>query len=145
MRKVVFSFLILVFLFSACTKKAESPFSPEIKPRAVLEISMQYEPVVFIYNWLFDSWCIDNCVILLETNGVGGNINFMKAEMMYQGVVYATKNFAENYNFDPRESMYGCDFDCTIYEYDKMKITVQGVDNNGYTINASKTFDVYYQ
>jgi len=41
--------------------------------------------------------------------------------------------------------MSGCDFDCTIYEYDKMKITVQGVDNNGYAINVSKTFDVYYQ
>ena len=145
MRKLIISFLILVFIFSACKKNVESPFSPEILPRAVLEISMQYEPVVFIYNWLFDSWCIDNCVILLETNGVSGNISFIKAEMMYQGVVYATKNFAENYNFNAHESMYGCDFDCTNYEYDEMKITVQGTDNNDYTINVSKTFDVYYQ
>ena len=88
---------------------------------------------------------IDNCVILVETNGVGGNINFMKAEMMYQGVVYETKNFAQNRNFNALESIFGCDSDCTINEYDKMKITVQGTDNNGYEINVSETFKVHYQ
>ena len=145
MKKLGLIFLILVFIFIGCGNKAESPFSPEIKPRAVLTISMQYEPVAFIYNAWLASWCIDNCIILVETNGVGGNINFMKAEMMYQGLVGETKNFAENYNFNARESMSGCDFDCTIYEYDEMKVTVQGTDNNGYAINVSRTFDVYYQ
>ncbi|HEB34725.1 hypothetical protein LCGC14_0591980 [marine sediment metagenome] len=142
MRKALLGTLIilLVLPFYSC----KSPASPEILPKAILEISMEYEPVVFSYNWLLESWCIINCIILLETNGVGGNISFMKAEMMYQGVVYETKSFIDNYNFNAHESMARCEFGCTIYEYDTMRITVQGVDSNGYTINVSKTFDVYY-
>ena len=144
MKKALLGTLIvlLVLSFNLC----KSPQSPEeILPRAILEISMQYEPVVFVYDYWYRQWCLKNCVILIETNGVGGNINFFKAEMMYQGAVWETINLAEDCDFDPYESISGCAFGCTIYEYDKMKITVQGIDNNGYNINASRTFDVYYE
>ncbi len=143
MRKIVFFFLILVFIFSAC-KDVESPATPEIKPRAVLEITMQYEPVVFHYNVLSDSWCCTNSIIITETNGVGGYINSAKLELIYNNQAYESKSY-EGKQFVPHESWSVSDVICTIYEYEKIKITIAGEDNNGYTIEVSKYFDVSYQ
>lgn len=144
MRKLVFSFLILVFIFIACEKKAKSPFSPEIKPRAVLTITMQYEPVIFSYNWIYDSWCCTNCVIITETNGVSGYIESASLDFISGGQAYESKNY-EGRHFDQRESWTICDTYCTIYEYEKVRITITGKDANDYAINVSKLFDIYYQ
>ncbi len=144
MRKLAFIFLVLAFIFSACGKKAESPFSPEIKPRAVLTITMQYEPVIFSYNWIFDSWCCSNCRIITETNGVGGNIESARLSFISAGQTYETKNY-EVGHFNARQSWSLCDTLCTLYEYEQIRMTITGTDDNGYAFNVSKTFDVYYQ
>jgi hypothetical protein len=143
MRKIVLIILVLVFIFIACDKKAESPFSPEIKPRATLTIAMQYEPVIFSYNWIFDSWCCSNCIIITETNGVGGYIDGAKLEFISGGQAYESKSY-EGKSFNAGESWTSCDAYCTIYEYEKIRITITGKDANDYAINVSKSFDISY-
>ncbi len=142
MRKLAFIFLVLVFIFSACSKKAESPFSPEIKPRAVLTITMQYEPIIF-YNWIF-AWCCSNCIIITETNGVGGNIESARLEFIFSGQAYEAKNY-EGGAFGARDSWTSCDDYCTVYEYEKIRITIAGTDANNYTFSFSRDFDISYQ
>ena len=144
MRKIALIFLVSVFIFIACDKKVESPFSPEIKPRATLTIAMQYEPVIFSYNWIFDSWCCSNCIIITETNGVGGNVESAKLEFISSGQAYESKNY-EGGHFNARQSWSSCDVYCTIYEYEQIRITIAGKDANDYAFNVSKSFDIYYQ
>jgi len=143
LKKIVFIFLILVFIFSAC-KDVESPVSPEIKPRAALEVSMQYEPVIFYYNVLSSSWCCTNSIIITETHGVGGYINSAKLELIYNNQAYESKSY-EGKQFSPHESWSISDTICTIYEYEKIKITIGGEDNNGYKIDISIYFGISYQ
>lgn len=144
MRRIAFIFLILVFIFIACEKKAESPFSPEIKPRAVLTIAMQYEPVIFSYTWIHESWCCSNCIIITEINGVGGYIESAKLEFISGGQAYESKSYLGKH-FKARESWDVCDTYCTIYEYEKIRITITGKDDNDYAVNVSKLFDIYYK
>jgi len=144
MRKIVFSFLILVFIFITCNKNAEGPFSPEIKPRATLTIAMQYEPVIFSYNWIFDSWCSSNCIIITETNGVSGNIQTAKLEFVSGGQAHESKNY-EGGSFNGHDSWTSCDVYCTLYEYEQIRITITGQDANDYTFSVSRSFNISYQ
>ena len=130
-----------MFLFHASCKK--SPVSPEIKLQANLKISMQYEPVVFIYNSWYESWCCSNCIILSETNGVGGHIFSAKLSFIYKNNEYESKTY-EGKSFKAFESWKVCDTFCTIYEYEKVKIYIEGKDNNGYSIYKTKYFNISY-
>ena len=138
--KVILTILLFFLIFFSCA----SPESPEIKPRAILTIALQYEPVVFSYSWIYDSWCCTNCVIITETNGVGGHIESARLDFISNGQAYESMNFLGKH-FRPRESWPVCDTYCTIYEYEKVRITITGKDDNDYAINVSKLFDIYYQ
>lgn len=136
----VFIITILIIFLILC----KSPERPEIKKQAILEIAVQYEPIIFSYNNFHESWCCSNCVILSETNGVGGHITSAKLVFVYKNKEYESYTF-EGRTFKPYESWKVCDTICTVYEYDQIKITVKGTDNNNYSINVSKYFNIYYE
>jgi len=141
MKKLSFVFLALI-LFATCN----SPFTPEINPRAWLEVSMLFEPVVFQHDFWYRKWNLSNSVILVERNGIGGRLNFIRADLISDDEVYLTKSLVENYGFKSRERMtFNCEFNHMKHICQSLVIAVRGIDNNGYEINTLKTFNLSYK
>lgn len=147
MKKSLFWEIIAVILlfFIVSIYSCKSPVVPEIeiKPRASLVIAIKYEPVMFKYDFFFLSWFLNNSIIISETNGVGGHISTAKLDLMCNGIVLLTKNY-EGRTFKAYESWESADIIYTNCLIDQAKVIISGKDNNDYSINLSKTWNVYY-
>jgi hypothetical protein len=84
-------------------------------------------------------------VTVAETNGVGVNVTQAKLELIYQG----------NPGYEPQEvaggrlnaygrQTYSFEIGTKYYGYEKIRFSVIGMDDNGYSINTHADFDLHY-
>lgn len=142
---LLFSFSLL--LFYSCNNS--SPTTPEIpKKKAIVKISLGNDPVVLYEDETSGCWypsLVKPEVIISETNGVGCNISIVKLELMYQGTPTwpITKEGGRIEGFGSLAVVFSDLFTCST-AYDRIKITVEGGDDNDFKISTSAYFDILY-
>ena len=135
MKKFLFSFLIILFLFSACGD-SKNPYSPLPLQKAQVQISID-SLVIVIQD---DEYIIAYNLVLSEHNGVAVTITKIELQYYFKDVLLFT-----DVSTDVRSLSANGKVEIPILVYadepfDKLVVTVTGKDSNGHTIIVSQTF-----
>jgi hypothetical protein len=138
-------FSLLIFPLQYCSSP-ESPTETEDELEAELEISLEKSPVVMYKHsdgcW-YPEWGRPK-VIISETNGVGCSISTVKLEVMYEGEpCWPITVEGDRLKAFGSISVIIWDF-FVCYEYERIKITATGGDDNGNSISESEYFYLFY-
>jgi hypothetical protein len=145
-KKATLSLFILLslpfLLFYSCEKSG--PTTPELpKQRASVKVEVAKWPIDI--NW----WDWDNGYILLnpevlvsESNGVGGRVSKAQATV-YIGDKFKAQDTEEGGRFVAFGSLkifFSLKIYLPDYKVDKLIITIEGGDDNGYSFNKSVSY-----
>jgi len=135
--------LILISIISSFYCKSSSPESPDIKKSAIIQISIENEPIYLKYNWNNGTHCLSVKVIISETNGVTSTIDRVDAMFVYQGATYEKQSLSGGVisGYGMLEVTVNM---CTEYEYEQLRISIEGKDSNDNFLSRSEDFSIEY-
>jgi len=135
---IFLSFLLLILCYcgNGSPEKSEIP-----KPRAIIRVAVKEGGPKFYHNSWFGYWYSSYTILVSEHNGVGGRVTIATTEVL-EGNQLCTKITESGGTFPPNGT---CEISCYLevddkYKFDKLKITVEGRDNNGYSFKKSISY-----
>ena len=139
---VIFSLFHIILLFHGCDSST-SPTSqkPTPKPKASISIGVSQNPIIFI---CILGICVGNFkVIISENNGVGAQISSVKGGFI-SGNSLINPTTEGGGRIPPNGSLTVKMQMVTRSSYSKIRITVTGKDDNGYSISKHADFNCSY-
>ena len=127
-------------LFYACEG---SPYSPEIKKRAIIDVTIDPDPLLFHWHPELNYGTFSCDVTLSEKNGVGVKISKTSFGFSWEGRVWGEWVLFTG-RLEPFESTtihYG---GSVIRNVDEVRVNVEGKDDNGNKLEKIETFAVVW-
>ena len=140
-----FKTIILILLFLSLSF-CKSPASPkhEVKPTAVLIITVDRTPILMEWGYYTKLWWMEPRVNVSETRGVGVNVTEAKVEFVYQNRAGYEPQTVEGGRINANQSQNYWLSVGTEYTYDGVRFTIKGNDDNGHSISKQKDFPLHY-
>lgn len=135
-----FILALFSFLFYACKG---SPYSPEITKTAIIDITVDPDPLLFHWHPELNYGTFTCDVTLSEKNGVGLKISKTSFEFSWEGRVWGEWVLFTG-RLEPFESTkihYG---GSVIREVDEVRVNVEGKDDNANKLEKIETFAVVW-
>jgi len=132
----VLSLLLILIISGGCKITSTEPSPP--KKVGIFSINFKNTPLKWIHNRGARIWECNFTMIVGDTNGVGGTISTVETIVYLKNTRVASNVVGGGY-----VSVNGSlEIDCHIwvddqYQFDKMTVTANGVDNNGYSFSIS--------
>jgi hypothetical protein len=135
--------LIVISIISSFYCKSNSPESPDIKKSAIIQISIDSEPVYAKYNWNNGTHCLSIKAIISETNGVTCTIDRVNAMFVDQGATYENQSFSGG-NIPGYGKLEVTVNMCAESKYEQLRISIEGIDSNENSLSGSEDFSIEY-
>lgn len=149
MKKILFSFLIILFFFTGCDKKAvENPYSTPVSlPKAVVEIEVDIDSISGGYDFIKDSWYLTFQIIFTETAGVQVSLTEVKVQF-YDGSVLLYQDIGSGGTLPAGGTLsviwigYFTELEILTLPdmLDRIVISARGTDANGHSIFVSESY-----